>query len=136
MSVKLNRIFFDSYLKVDKLAAQKFGIEKGGVSAYINRLINSRFAPDREQTLSRLIKYREMRNVLAHEGGAFESFSEIGRDDIKWIQGFESDLARRRDPISRYLRKSKNYVMRRGLTAFVIVLALALAAAAAVYFFM
>ncbi len=136
MSAKLNRIFFDTYLKVDKLAAQKFGIEKGGVTAYINRLINSRFAPDREQTLSRLTRYRDTRNIMAHEGGALENFTEITKEDVRWLQNFESDLSRRKDPISRYLRKAKSYVFRRRLTALIVLLAIAAAAVAGIYFFM
>lgn len=135
MSAKLNVIFFDTYIKVDKLAAQKFGIEKGGVTAYINRLINSRFAPDREETLSHLTRYREIRNVLAHEGGALEGYSEITKSDVRWLQSFEYDLEHRRDPISRYLRKSRGYVLRKRLTALVVILALAAAVCAGIYFF-
>ncbi|MBO5907011.1 MAG: hypothetical protein J6Q85_02515 [Clostridia bacterium] len=134
MSARLNKIFFDTYLRVDKLAAEKFGIEKGGVTAYINRLINSRFAPDREETLSSLTKCREMRNVLAHEGGAFDKYGEVTKSDIKWLQGFEGDLSRRRDPISRYLRKSKKYVFRKRLLLAVVVILLAAALGAGVYF--
>ena len=136
MSARLNKIFFDTYMRVDKLAADKFGIERGGVTAYINRLINSRFAPDREEALSNLIRCREMRNVLAHEGGALDCYAEITKGDVKWLQGFESDLSRRRDPISLYLRKSKGYVLRKRLAALVIILAVIAAACAGIYFFM
>ena len=135
MSARLNRKFFETYINVDKIAAEKFGIESGGLTAYINRLINSRFAPDREETLSMLTKCRRMRNVLAHESGAFDGGEDVTKDDIKWLQGFERDLTRRRDPISRYLRKSKSYLLRRRIATAVVVLALVAATAAGIYFF-
>ena len=98
MSAKLNKIFFNTYIEADKLCCAKFGVERGGINEYINKLINSRFASDREDTLNRLTKYRDIRNVLAHEAGAMSADESLVRSDVKWMQGFTSDLHYKRPP--------------------------------------
>ena len=110
---KLNEAFLDSYIEMDKLCCHKFGISSGGVTDYINRLINARFAPGRDDTLSRLIKYRNVRNKIAHESGALENLDEIAKSDLKWLAGFKKALDKKRDPFSAYLRKARKYARRR-----------------------
>ena len=134
MSAKLNRLFFDSYLEVDRLCTAKLGVEEGGVNEYINKLINSRFAPDREETLNRLTKYRKIRNAMAHRVGAMDGLEEIEKADVKWLQSFAYDLSRRRDPLSKYLRRARGYVRRRRVLG-LIVAAAAVAAAVWAYFY-
>ncbi len=137
MSTKLNRLFFNTYIEVDKLCAAKLGVERGGLSEYINKLINSRFAPDREETLNRLTKYRGIRNEMAHKSGAMDQLDEIDKSDIKWLQGFSADLSHKRDPLSRYLRRARGYVRRRRFFGFVITAVLIAALVLAyLYFFM
>lgn len=105
MANKINLAFFNAYLELDKACAQALGISKSGVSAYINCLVESRYAPDRNEVLRKLIKYRKFRNIIAHEAGAMSEFDEITKEDIKWVNKFASKMTKKKDPISRYERK-------------------------------
>ena len=134
---RLNETFLNAYIEVDKVCCQKFGISTGGVTDYINRLINARFAPGRDEVLPKLVKYRNARNKLAHEEGALENDTEIIKPDIKWLEGFKKNLDRKKDPFSVYLRKARKYARRRRFlkrfSALLLVILLAAAAAAAFY---
>lgn len=137
MSAKLNRLFFNAYIEVDKLCAAKLGLESGGLNEYINKLINSRFAPDREETLNRLTRYRGIRNAMAHRSGALDQLDEIDKTDIKWLQSFSYDLSHKRDPLSRYLRRARGYVRRRRFFGVIIAAVVILAAVLGyIHFFM
>ena len=131
---RLNETFLNAYIEVDKVCCQKFGISTGGVTDYINRLINARFAPGRDEVLPKLVKYRNARNKLAHEEGALENDTEIIKPDIKWLEGFKKNLDRKKDPFSVYLRKARKYARRRRFlkrfSALLLVILLAAAAAA------
>ena len=107
MSNKTNLAFFNAYLELDKACAQALEISKSGVSSYINCLVESRYAPDRNEVLRKLIKYRKFRNIIAHEAGAMTEFNEITKEDIKWVNKFASQMIRKQDPISKYERKLK-----------------------------
>ena len=133
--MNLNRIFFNTYIKVDKVCCAKLGVERGGVSAYINKLTNNRFAPDREETLERLINLRNARNALAHEEDAMGTYKQVTRQDVKWLQNFERELIRKKDPISLYLRRARGYVRRRNVLAIIAVLALAAADVVGYFYF-
>ncbi len=137
MSHKHNSAFLNSYIELDKICCHKFGIVTGGITEYVNRLINTRYAPEREQVLPRLVRYRNIRNRIAHEAGALQSIDEVGKSDVRWIQSFISDIEKRRDPISLYLRKARKYAKRRrarkriwGVAAIIVILL----GAAAAYF--
>lgn len=133
--MNLNQIFFNTYIKVDKVCCAKLGVERGGISAYISKLTNNRFAPDREETLERLINLRNARNTLAHEEDAMGTYKQVTRQDVKWLQNFERELIRKKDPISLYLRRARGYVRRRNVLAIIAVLALAAAAALGYFYF-
>ncbi len=107
MSNKTNLAFFNAYLELDKACAKALGISKSGVTSYINCLVESRYAPDRNEVLRKLIKYRKFRNIIAHEAGAMSEFNEITKEDIKWVNKFASKMTRKQDPISRYELKLK-----------------------------
>ena len=107
MSNKTHLAFFNAYLELDKACATALGISKSGVTSYINCLVESRYAPDRNEVLRKLIKYRKFRNIIAHEAGAMSEFNEITKEDIKWVNKFASKMTRKQDPISRYERKLK-----------------------------
>ena len=111
MANKINLSFFNAYLELDKICAQRFEISKGGVTAYIGRLVELRFAPDRSEVLPKLIKYRNFRNTIAHEVDAFAELDEINKDDIKWIYNFAKSILKKKDPISRYEKKAKRYAI-------------------------
>ena len=102
-------------MDIDRLCCDKFGLATGGVTEYISRLNNARFAPDRDEVLPKLVRYRNLRNRFAHEPGAVRKSDELGNDDIKWITRFRTDLSRKRDPISRYLRQAWRYAFLRKL---------------------
>lgn len=140
MSNKLNTPFLNSYLELDKVCCIKFGIVSGGITEYINRLINIRFAPQRDEVLPRLVRYRNIRNRMAHEAGAITEIDEITKSDLRWLEGFKRDMNKKRDPISIYLRKARKYARRRKIRRLLItsgiIILLLIAAAAAAYFFL
>ena len=138
MSNKFNTLFLNSYLELDKVCCLKFGVVTGGVTEYINRLINARFAPDRDEVLPRLVRYRNIRNRMAHEAGALTDIDEINKSDLRWIDNFKKDISKKKDPISVYLRKARKYARRRRarkyfIIALIIILLLA-AAGVGAYF--
>lgn len=126
---RINSLFLNSYIELDKICSQKFGKSTGGVTEYINRLVNSRFAPMRDEVLPRLVKYRNVRNRIAHEEGALGQINEITKLDLKWLDAFKHDLIKKRDPISVYLRKARKYAKRRRAKRIIITVLLILIAA-------
>ena len=120
MSRKLNEKFLNVFIEIDKHCCEKFGVASGGVTEYINRLNNARFAHGRDEALPRLVRYRNTRNRFAHEPSALRKSDEISKDDLKWITKFKKELFARRDPISRYLRKARRYARRRRLFKYAI----------------
>lgn len=128
---RINSLFLNSYIELDKICSQKFGKVSGGVTEYINRLVNSRFAPERDEVLPRLVKYRNVRNRIAHEEGALGQISEITKLDLKWLDSFKHDLQKKRDPISVYLRRARKYAKRRRAKRIIIFLLILLVAALA-----
>lgn len=111
MASKINLAFFNAYLELDKVCAQRFEISKNGVSTYIRRLVELRFAPERSEILPLLIKYRNYRNAIAHEVDALSDLGEITKEDIKWLNNFAKSVATKRDPVSRYERKAQRYAI-------------------------
>ena len=137
MSKRYNESFLNTFLELDKLCCEKFGVISGGVTEYINRLNNARFAPDRDEVLPKLVRYRNLRNRFAHEPGAIRKTDDIVKDDIRWISRFRKSVQKKRDPISKYLRKARRYARRKKLKRlFVISLLIALAAAGAALYFL
>ena len=124
MGSKINMSFFKAYIELDEACAKKLGVEKSGVSAYINRLVELRFAPDRGEVLPRLIKYRKMRNIIAHEDGAFDKLDEITKADVQWLSRFAKTVSRKRDPVSRYERKARRYAIWKKIKIILIILLL------------
>ena len=132
MSKRLNEKFLKSFIELDKLCCEKFGVATGGVTEYINRLNNARFAPDRDIVLPRLVKYRNIRNLFAHEPGAVRKSEEVTKEDVNWLSHFRLDLQKKRDPISKYLRKARRFararkIKRAAVISLVVLLVLAIA---------
>ena len=127
MGKRLNERFLASYIELDKDCCEKFGVAAGGVTEYINRLNNARFAPNREEVLPRLVRYRNLRNKMAHELGSLRKLSEITKADITWIKKFNKDVIRRKDPISAYLKRARRYARRRRMKRYITAGAVALA---------
>ncbi len=137
MGRRYNEAFLNNFLELDKLCCEKFGVISGGVTEYINRLNNARFAPDRDDVLPKLVRYRNLRNRFAHEPGAIRKTDDIAKEDIKWVSRFRRDVEKRRDPISKYLRKARRYALQKKLKRLLITLLIvALAAAGVVLYFL
>ena len=120
MGMKMNGAFLSTYNGLDKICCQKFGVVTGGTTEYINRLMNARFAPGRDDVLPRLVKYRNIRNRIAHEAGALDRLDGITRADLRWISGFTRDLEKKRDPLSLYLKKARRYARHRRARKYII----------------
>ena len=118
---RINERFLAKYIELDRNCSDKFGVTTGGVTEYINRLNNASLAPGRDEALPRLVKYRNLRNKLAHEVGALRRMDEITKQDVAWIVKFNRMLMRKRDPISAYLRQARRYVRLRKLRRVAIV---------------
>ena len=121
---RLNERFLASYIELDRNCCEKFGVSVGGVTEYVNRLNNARFAPGREEALPRLVRYRNIRNKMAHELGTLRKMNDVTRTDLKWIRSFNKDITKRRDPISKYLKKARRYARRRKIQKYVTVFAI------------
>ena len=119
MGKRLNERFLACYIELDKDCCEKFGTATGGITEYINRLNNAKFAPGRDEALPRLVKYRNIRNKMAHEFGSIRKINEVTKADISWVRKFDKDLIRRRDPISAYLKKARRYARRRRIKRYV-----------------
>ena len=134
MSRKLNEKFLNNFLELDKLCCDKFGVAVNGVTEYINRLNNARFAPDRDEVLPRLVKYRNLRNRFAHEPQAIRKCDDIAKADIKWVAKFKKSAKKKKDPISKYLKKARRFARRRKFGRFLLILLILAALAVAGYF--
>ena len=106
---KNNISFLTAYIELDKACCHRFGIKSGGVSMYINKLVQERMIPEREEVLPRLIRYRNLRNKLAHDEGAISNITEIEKSDLKWIQNFNKNVSKKKDPITVYEAKTQIY---------------------------
>lgn len=100
---KINQAFLGEYLELDKLCAEKLEA-KSGITEYIRKLTDARFAPGRENALHRLTKYRSIRNRIAHEPGAIKNIDTVAKGDISWLKAFAKDVKRSKDPLSVYLK--------------------------------
>ena len=131
---KLNEKFVNNFIELDKLCCEKFGVASNGVTEYINRLNNARFAPNRDEVLPELVKYRNLRNRFAHEPQALRKTSDIAKSDIKWVAKFKKSVKKKKDPISKYLKKARRFARRRKFGKFILTLLILGAAAVAGYF--
>ena len=122
MSRKINEKFLGLFLELDKLCCEKFGVATNGVTEYINRLNNARFAPDRDEVLPRLVKYRNLRNRFAHEPQAIRKCDDITKDDLKWVAKFKKAAKKKKDPISKYLKKARRFARGRKFRKVLLVL--------------
>ena len=122
MSKKINKKFLKLFVELDSNCCDKLGVKAGGVTEYINRLESARFAPNRDEVLDNLNKYRNLRNVLIHEHKAMKKNKILNKHDLKWIKKFIKSLKRKKDPISAYLRKARKYSRRRKFKKFFLVL--------------
>ena len=131
--MKTNQKFLESFISLESLCADKLGIATAGVTEYINRLKGVKWTEGREEALKQLTRFRTLRNRLVHENGALRSLGEISKGDIKWITTFEKKVRKNKDPLSIYLKKSKDKKRFKRFITWLIILLIA-ALGAAVYF--
>lgn len=138
MSKRVNEKFVNAYMELDRCCCEKFGISAGGITEYINRLGNARFAPKRDEVLPKLVKYRNIRNIFAHEAKELKKNDELGKADIKWVKKFTKFVEKKKDPYSVYLKKARKYARHKKARRILIAMLVLLAAAAGVaaYFFL
>lgn len=132
VSKKINEKFLIAYAELDKAFCIKLGVSAGGVTEYINRLGNTRFAPRRDEVLPVLVKYRNIRNLFAHEPGTIRKNDDLTKADLVWIKKFSRDLDKKKDPISAYLKKARRYARNRRIRRYIVAGAVVLAVFVAV----
>ena len=129
MAKMITEAFFEEYSTLDKLCLKKLGVEKMGVSEYIKRLNNARFAPSRDEVLPRLMKIRSINTNLTEEDGT----ADISKNEVKWLRTFSRSIEKKRDPLSLYLKRAHRHARwRKVRRALVITFLIAVAIAAAV----
>ena len=134
--VKINKkgaqqreVFLKNYDQVEELCCNKFGITSGGVREYVSRLNNIRFAPERDEVLPKLVEYANKRIALNSSVDAMIE-NEPVKADSEWLKEFAKKLAKKKDPISVYLKKARRYARnRRFVRVLIVLLILALIAA-------
>ena len=131
--MKTNQKFLESFISLESLCADKLGIATAGVTEYISRLTGVKWTEGREEALKQLTRFRTLRNRLVHENGALRSLGEISKSDIKWLITFEKKVRKNKDPLSLYLKKSKDKKRFKRFITWLIILLIA-ALGAAVYF--
>ena len=142
---KLQAAFRSAYEDLEKNCRKKCGVDEQGVLTYIERLNNATFAPERDAVLTRLVQVYDLYQrgdapieIASPSGG--ERIKIYGptprKADLRWTSRFARVIARKGDPLSRYLRRSRRKKRwRRFLQIGLPLIALAIIAAAAVWFF-
>ena len=110
---KTNEKFLEKFIGVESRLAKKLGINTAGVTDYINRLTNAKAAPNRDETLSQLIRFRTLRNRLVHQDGALRTLDQISKADVKWLIKFEKSVKKGKDPLSLHGKNTKSRKRRR-----------------------
>lgn len=127
---KINEKFLALYQEIEKECGAKFGVAEGGFAEYINRLNNARYAPDRDEVLPRLVKYKNAKGTL---DSSVKKDADLAKEDIKWLADFSKKLSKKKDPVSVYLKKARSFARRRRTRKVVLALvAVALVAVAAI----
>ena len=129
----------DAYMELDAVCSEKLNVSSGGVTEYVNRLNNARVAPGRDEALPKLVRYRTIRNMLSHEAGAIKRDNGVLKSDITWLKKFSSNLKKKKDPLSLYLRRARRYLrfrkIRKFFTLLSVFLFIAIVLAVAYYLF-
>lgn len=101
-------MFFQKYKELDNLCKDLLHSEKG-VSAYIESMelcgYLSRKVDGWNDDYKKLIKYRHMRNLIAHENNATEE-TLCSKSDEVWIDQFYERIINTNDPLALYRRLS------------------------------
>ena len=104
---KLHIEFYNSFSEVENLCRAKLGVTKCGVVSYVERLNNTKNATNREETLKRLKRYLDAAAFIGGESCKDEAVIGISKADIRWLNRFRRALVKKRDALSRYLRRAR-----------------------------
>lgn len=126
MSKRVNEKFLSLYIELDRLCCERFGVPSGGVTEYINRLNNARFAPDRDEVLPKLVNFRNIKYKFSSEPGAIRRSDEISKADITWVKRFIKYMRKKKDPIAVYIKRARRYMRMRRFRKFITVVGLVL----------
>ena len=109
MNKKLYDDFLNAYGEIDSLCIEYFGIEREGITEYINKLGEAKGGMRKAQMLSSLVRYRAIKNEIERklERGSSKKLGKIRRRDIIRLHGFKSAIANRRDPLSLSLARER-----------------------------
>ena len=107
VSKRVKDKFLCRYAELDEELCRFFGVFRGGVSEYINRL-NLSLSDDKDrETLAKLLYLRRARNLLAHRPREALGFLEVSPLDLRWLRRFYISIKKGKDPISRALLRRK-----------------------------
>ena len=100
---KLNYILFEEFKHLDKLCGELYG-EQQGVTHYIDDMRevperDYRHIPNWKADLEQLVRFRHIRNYLAHTEGAFDK-EACTEEDIEWSQDFCQRILKQSDPLA------------------------------------
>lgn len=130
---KINNKFANAYSQMEGQCQEKFGVAAGGIDEYVKRLESARFAPDRDEVLSKLSVYQNLSQRFADDPNAARHIKEIEKNDIRWVKDFGDSVKKKKDPISRYLKSAHKYARgRKARRVFLTLLILLIVAGAAV----
>lgn len=76
-------------------------VDKCSIYCLSNELNAAGNIPGKSDVLPKLLKYRKIRNKLAHEEGALSEDNSLEKADLKWLRGFKKSVEKHRDPISK-----------------------------------
>lgn len=106
---KLNEEFLNAFLTIDGLCCQRFNVTANGITEYINRLNNAKYAEGRDEVLAKLVNYRNIRNRFAHEPGYLRTANELNKEDLAWVNDFSKDFKKEKDVLAVYLASAKKF---------------------------
>ena len=101
MEKKINTEFLTAFIELETACNALLGCKRSGVTEYINELNAAGNIPGKSDVLPKLLKYRKIRNKLAHEEGALSEDNSLEKADLKWLRGFKKSVEKHRDPISK-----------------------------------
>ena len=105
----LNKEFLNAFLNLDAECCKAYNVTANGVTEYINRLNNAKYAEGRDEVLTKLVNYRNIRNRFAHEAWYLDCATEITKEDLAWVVDFAKKFAKKKDCLNVYVAEAKKF---------------------------
>ena len=106
---KLNENFLNAFLQLDSDCCKRFNVTVNGITEYINRLNNAKYAEGRDEVLAKLVNYRNIRNRFAHEPWYLRTANELTKDDLAWVANFAKAFKKEKDCLATYVASAKKF---------------------------